>query len=191
MSSELLTGAVGLFGAALGAAGAVWAGAVTARSQRQQMRDQLEAAQKRWELDNKRDVYMQLLRHASFWQSSSWEFFDGLYHGVSRAEKAEMQRRKHGHWQEFAATSRTAMVFTADTDVQTATHRLQDALLALDRASEEWYRGNGRGGRDNRAEAFRTRSRECEVATASLAAKIEAALSLSTATAQSAVPNSS
>jgi hypothetical protein len=189
MSSELLTGAVGLLGAALGAAGAVWAGSVTAKSQRQQTRDQLEATQTRWVLDNKRDAYMQLLTRASMWQSASWELFNSLYNGIGEEEKAEIHRRKHGCWQEFAATSTAAKVFTTDTDVQAATRRMQDALLALDRVSEDWYRGTGHGGRDSRAEAFRARSHECEVVTASLAERIEAALNLSTATPRSAAPN--
>ncbi|MFG2403126.1 hypothetical protein ACGFR8_02105 [Streptomyces brevispora] len=114
MSSELLTGAAGLLGAALGAAGAVWAGSVTAKSQRQQTRDQLEATQARWKLENKRDIYLQLLTRASMWQSASWELFNSLYNGLGEEEKAEIHRRKLGHWQEFAATSTAAKVFTAD-----------------------------------------------------------------------------
>jgi len=159
MSPELLTGAVGLLGAALGAAGAVWSGSVTAKSQRQQTQDQLEATQTRWKLDNKRDIYVQLLKCASIWQSASWEFFNCLYSGASDEDKAELHRRKIGCWQDFAAASTVAKVFTADTDVQAATDRMQDALLALDRVSEDWYRRQGRSGRESRGEAASARLR--------------------------------
>jgi hypothetical protein len=190
MSSELLTGAAGLLGAALGAVGAVWAGSVTAKSQRQQMRDQLEATQARWKLEHKRDIYQQLLTRASMWQSASWELFDSLCNGLGEEEKAEIHRRKIGHWQEFAATSTVAKVFTTDTDVQAATEQLHGALLALDRVSEDWYRRRERGEGDSRTEAFQARGRECEVATASLAGKVEAALKLSTATSRCVAPSS-
>ena len=182
MSPELLTGAVGLLGAALGAAGAVWAGSATAKSQRQQTQDQLEATQAQWKLDNKRDTYMRLLACASMWQSASWEFFNSLHRGADDEEKTETHRRKIGRWQDFAAASTVAKVFTKDTDVQAAANQMQAALHALDRVSEDWYRGQGHGGPDSQAEAFQARSGECEAATASLAAEVEAALDLSTTT---------
>lgn len=189
MSPELLTGVVGLLGAAPEAGGAVWAGSVTATSQRQQMRDQLDATHLQWKLDNKRDVYLQLLRCASMWQSSSWELFNTLASGSGDEEPAEIRRRKVGRWQEFAATSTAAKVFTSNTGVQAATDRMQDALLALDRVSEDCYREREHGGPDSREEAFRARSRECEAATAALAREIEAAPNLST-TVRPAAPGS-
>ncbi|MFI7382206.1 hypothetical protein [Streptomyces sp. NPDC049813] len=189
MSSELLTGAVGLLGAVLGAAGAVWAGSVTAKSQRQQTQDQLEATQMRWVLDTKRDAYMRLLTRASMWQSASWELFNSLRNDVDEEERTEIHRRKNGCWQEFAATSTAAMVFTTDTDVQAATRRMQAALLALDRLSEDRYRRTGHDGRAGSAEVFRARSRECEVVAASLAGRIEAALNLSVAPPGTGAPN--
>ncbi|MEV7945925.1 MULTISPECIES: hypothetical protein [Streptomyces] len=189
MSSELLTGAAGLLGAALGAAGAVWAGSVTAKSQRQQTRDQLDATQARWKLEQRRDIYLQLLTRASMWQSASWELLNSLSNGLGEEEKAEIHRRKLEHWQEFAATSTVAKVFTTDTDVQAATAQLHDALLALDRISEDGYRQREGGAHDSHTEAFRSKSRECEVATSSLAGKVEAALNLSTAASRSATPH--
>lgn len=190
MSFELLTGAAGLLGAALGAAGAVWAGSVTAKSQRQQTRDQLDATQARWNLEHKRDIYLQLLTRASMWRSASWELLDSLSNGLSEEETAEIHRRKVERWQEFAAISTVARVFTTDTDVQAATAQLHEALLALDRASEDRYRQREGGARDSHTEAFRSLGRDCEVATSSLAGKVEAALNLSTATSRSVTPHS-
>ncbi|WP_157876603.1 hypothetical protein [Streptomyces graminilatus] len=189
MPSELLTGLVGLLGASLGAAGAVWAGSVTARSQRQQTRDQLDAAHLRWKLDNKRDVYLQLLKCASMWQSASWELHNALSAGIDGDERAETRRRKVGRWQEFAAMETAAKVFTTDTSVQAAAGRLQGTLLALDRVIEDRYHGREPNGPDSWEEAFRTRSQACSAATAALAREIETALSLATMPA-SATPGS-
>ncbi|MCA1270444.1 hypothetical protein AB0O32_29185 [Streptomyces rubiginosohelvolus] len=189
MSFELLTGAAGLLGAALGAAGAVWAGSVTAKSQRQQTRDQLDANQARWNLEHKRDIYLQLLTRASLWRSASWELLNSLSNGLSEEETAEIHRRKIERWQEFAATSTVARVFTTDTDVQAATAQLHDALLALDRVSEDGYRQREGGARDSHTEALRSIGRDCEVATSSLAGKIEAALNLPSAASRSVTPH--
>ncbi|QFQ95667.1 hypothetical protein F9278_05145 [Streptomyces phaeolivaceus] len=182
MASELLTGLVGLLGASLGAGGAVWAGSVTARSQRRQTRDQLDAAQLRWRLDNKRDVYFQLLKCASLWQSATWDLHNALSHPVEAEVRTETRRLKVGRWQEYAAMSTAAKVFTTDTEVRVAADRLQDALLALDRVTEDRYHRREQcepDSPDSWEEAFRTRSRACEAATAALAREIEAALSLS------------
>ncbi|WP_327348332.1 hypothetical protein [Streptomyces europaeiscabiei] len=180
MSPELLTGLVGLLGASLGAAGAVWAGSVTAKSQRQQTRDQLDATHLRWKLDNKRDVYLQLLKCASLWQSASWELHNALSLGTDGDERAETRRRKVGRWQEFAAMETAAKVFTTDTAVHAAADRLQGTLLALDRVTEDRYHGRERSEPDNWEEAFRTRSQACLAATATLAREIETTLSLAT-----------
>lgn len=179
MSSELLTGAVGLLGAVFGAVGAVWAGSVTATSQRKQTQVQLEAARRQWGLDNKRDVYVQLLRCASVWQSTSWELFHALSVGTDEAERTEVYRRKVERWQDYAATATTAQVFTADAEVRRAVDAAQGALLALEKVCDDWYHGRGGEGPDARAAAFRARSRLCETAVASLAARIEVALKLS------------
>ncbi|WP_159047892.1 hypothetical protein [Streptomyces sp. WM6378] len=152
MSFELLTGAMGLLGSAPGAAGAVWAGSVT-KSQRQQTRHQLEAAQACWKLDNQRDIYLRLLTRAAMRQASSGELFNSLYDGASEEEKGEIHRRKFVRWQEFATISTTARLFTADTDARAATELTHDALLTLDRVSEGWQRGRGRSGRETRAAA--------------------------------------
>ncbi|MFG3041497.1 hypothetical protein ACGFYZ_31795 [Streptomyces sp. NPDC048330] len=176
MTPELLTGAVGLLGAALGALGAIWAGSVTAKSQRQQAREQLEATRLQWRLDNKRDVYLNLLGSASRWQSTTWEFFHALDRDADDGEKLALYRRKVERWQEFAVASTTAKVFTADTHVQAASDGLQDALLAVERVCDDWYHGRGNQDRESHTAAFRRGSRACESAMSGLASMIELSL---------------
>ncbi|MFD6820684.1 hypothetical protein ACFWC5_09930 [Streptomyces sp. NPDC060085] len=177
MASELLTAAVGLLGAAFGAAGAVWAGSVTARSQRRQTQDQLEAAQRRWNLDSKREIYMQLLRCGSLWQSTTWELFHALRTGAGTEERSGVYQQKVQRWQDFAATSTTAKVFTADIGVQRAADSARDALLAAERVCDDWHFGRGGDEHERRVDAFRAAGRDCETAVAALAAQIEIALS--------------
>ncbi|MEW2036699.1 hypothetical protein AB0885_06165 [Streptomyces sp. NPDC005534] len=163
MASEVLTAAVGLLGAAFGAAGAVWAGSVTARSQRRQTQDQLEAAQRRWNLDSKREIYMQLLRCGSLWQSTTWQLFHALRTDVGAEERTGVYQQKVQRWQDFAATSTTAMVFTADIGVRRAADAARDALLATERVCDDWHFGRGDDEPDGRVEAFRAASREPRV----------------------------
>ncbi|MGW1292932.1 hypothetical protein [Streptomyces sp. NPDC002533] len=176
MTSELLTGAVGLLGAALGALGAIWAGSVTAKSQRLQTRDQLEATRLQWRLDSKRDVYMNLLGCASLWQSTTWEFFNALDSDADDGDKLALYRRKVERWQDFAVASTAAKVFTTDTHVQAASNAVRDALLALERVCDDWYHGRGDQEREDRLAAFRSGSRACESATSDLASTIESSL---------------
>lgn len=176
MAPELLTAAVGLLGAAFGAAGAVWAGSVTARSQRRQTQDQLEAAQRRWNLDSRREIYMQLLRCGSLWQSTTWQLFQALRTDVGAEERRDVYQQKVQRWQDFAATSTTAMVFTADVGVQRAASAARDALLVTERVCDDWHFGRGDDEADRRVDAFRAASRDGESAVAALAAQIEIAL---------------